>query len=60
MDIWFTSDSHFGHRNIITYSSRPFSSVEEMDETLIQNWNSVVKPNDLIFNLGDVFFSQSR
>ena len=56
-NIFFTSDLHFGHRNIINFCERPFKSVEEMDETLIKNWNSVVKPEDIIFNLGDFAFA---
>jgi len=51
--IWFTSDTHFGHLGIISHANRPFSSVEEMDEALIYNINSVVKPNDQLFHLGD-------
>lgn len=50
---WITSDTHFGHRNIIEYCSRPFSSINEMDEALISCWNAVVKPNDTIYHLGD-------
>lgn len=51
--IWFTADSHIGHRNIIKYCQRPFSDVEEMNETLISNWNKVVGKDDFVFHLGD-------
>ena len=53
-DIWFGSDHHFGHKNIITYCNRPFESVEEMDEMLIQWHNELVKPNDIFYQLGDL------
>jgi calcineurin-like phosphoesterase family protein len=53
MSIWFTSDHHFGHKNIIQYCDRPFDSVEEMNEALVDNWNAVVKPNDTVYYLGD-------
>ena len=56
--IWFTSDPHFLHKNIIKYCDRPFSDVKEMNEVLVDNWNSVVGSNDLIFCLGD--FSLGR
>lgn len=54
--IWFTSDTHFGHKNILGFCSRPFNDIYTHDETLINNWNSVVGKNDLVFHLGDVGF----
>ena len=60
MKNWFTSDSHFGHTNIITHCDRPFTSVEEQDATLIANWNALVRPNDDIWHLGDFAFRNSK
>lgn len=54
---FFTSDTHYFHRNIIKYSNRPFSSIEEMTEEMILRWNRVVTPHDTVFHLGDVAFS---
>ncbi len=51
--IWFTSDQHFGHKNIINLCRRPFSDVRNMQNLLIMNWNEVVAPDDLVFVLGD-------
>ena len=51
--VFFTSDTHFHHANIINFCGRPFKNVEVMNETLIANWNSVVGPDDIVFHLGD-------
>lgn len=53
MTIWFISDTHFDHDNILEYSSRPFESLEEHNAALILNWNDYVKPNDIVYHLGD-------
>jgi calcineurin-like phosphoesterase family protein len=53
MNRWFISDTHFSHANIIRYTKRPFQSVSEMNEKLIENWNAFIKPEDTVFFLGD-------
>jgi calcineurin-like phosphoesterase family protein len=53
-NIWVTSDTHFFHDNIIQYCGRPFANAELMNECLVDNWNSVVKPGDKVYHLGDV------
>jgi calcineurin-like phosphoesterase family protein len=58
-DIWVTSDTHFGHANIIKFCNRPFDNVHEMDATMVEHWNTVVKPQDLVYHLGDVYFPQN-
>lgn len=61
MRIFLYSDPHFGHSNIIEYESRPFESVEHMDEVLMNNWNETVTEEDMVYVLGDVsFYSSSR
>jgi calcineurin-like phosphoesterase family protein len=58
-NIWFTSDCHFCHANVIKYDNRPFTDVDEMNEKLILNWNSVVDEKDVVFYLGDLSFDRN-
>lgn len=51
--IYFTSDLHFGHANVIPYCNRPFASLDEMHTYLINLWNKTVKPEDTVYVLGD-------
>ena len=54
--IFFTSDLHFGHENVLRFDHRPFASVEEMDDELIRRWNAKVAPGDLVYVLGDLIW----
>lgn len=60
--VMFTSDTHFGHANIIRFCDRPYGEANEMDEALIANWNRVVSKGQTVFHLGDFAFkgNQSR
>lgn len=53
---YFIADTHFGHENVIRFCNRPFSSVEEMNECMVDNWNRRVHHNDTVYILGDMFF----
>ena len=65
-DIWVISDTHFDHANILTFKdsegkpTRVFDDVEEMNEHMIERWNSVVKPGDKVYHLGDVLFGNRK
>lgn len=60
MAVYFTSDLHFNHSNIIRFCDRPFSSVQEMNEKLILNWNETVGLEDEIYCLGDFAFGSDE
>jgi len=59
MSTFFTSDTHFGHKNIIKYSERPFADFEEMDWKIVDQWNKMVGPTDVVYHLGDVAMGAS-
>ena len=52
-EVFFTSDTHFGHSNIIKYCARPFDTTNNMDEALINNWNAKVPKDGIVYHLGD-------
>lgn len=54
MSVWYTSDWHIGHKNIIAHSSRPFSDVDEMNAEIVRRYRKLVRPDDLVWFLGDV------
>jgi len=58
--IYYTSDLHLGHKCVINMCNRPFSSIEEMDEALIANWNKVVHANDTVYILGDLIYKSDK
>lgn len=60
MNIWFTSDLHFGHKNVIKYCDRPYEDVEHMDNSLIGYWQNTVREDDEIYILGDMFFTNAE
>lgn len=57
--IWVWSDHHFGHKNVIEFSDRPYANIEEMKEHFIANYNDYVGPDDVCFWVGDVAYKQN-
>lgn len=61
---FFISDTHFGHANILKFKRnddtplRPFSTIEEHDEFMVESWNKIVRPVDSIYHLGDVVINR--
>lgn len=58
--IYLTGCTHFDHGNIIKYANRPFKDVDEMNETLVNNWNKRVNKNDTVYHLGDFCFKYNK
>ncbi len=59
-DIWFTSDFHLGHSNIIRFCRRPFANAHERNEAIVESMNSCVKPDDTLYFLGDFCLGSPR
>jgi calcineurin-like phosphoesterase family protein len=55
--IFYISDTHWGHRNILDYAARPFVDLDDMDASMIARWNNVVSDSDLVIHLGDFCFN---
>lgn len=57
---FFTADTHFNHANIMKYCNRPFRDINEMNDTLVKNWNEKVNQGDIVYHLGDFGWGQGR
>lgn len=55
--VWFTSDNHFFHKNVISHCKRPFATLHEMHEHMIHEWNKRIKPTEHVYVLGDFSFA---
>ena len=67
-DIWLISDTHFGHQSMLEFTMyetgrrvrEEFTTLDEMDEGMVERWNSVVKKGDKVYHLGDVFMGDKE
>lgn len=58
-ELFFTSDAHFGHANVIKYCKRPFENTSHMEQVLCDNWNKVVARRDTVYLIGDTFWANN-
>ena len=59
-NVFFTSDTHIGHSNVIKFDNRPFADVEEMNETIVKNWNNKIPKDGIVFFMGDFSFKSLK
>lgn len=57
---YYIADCHFGHANVLRFDNRPFRNAEEMERVMIDNWNSVVRPDDTVYILGDFCWGKTN
>lgn len=57
---YYISDTHFRHKNVLTFDDRPFKDVDEMENTIINNWNGVVRPEDTTYIVGDFCLNKNE
>lgn len=60
MKKYVISDLHFNHKKILEYCGRPFKTVEEMNQTIINNWNDIINEDDVVYVLGDFCFGNKE
>ena len=56
---YYIADWHYGHANILAFDNRPFKTIEEMNAALVERWNNVVTPGDIVYVLGDMFWCKT-
>ena len=59
-NIFFTSDTHYQHKKIIEYCNRPFKDMQDMEDSLVDNWNAMVGKDDTVYHLGDFAFANKE
>ena len=59
-NVWITSDTHFGHDKDFIWKKRGYCSIQEHDEDLIKKWNEHIKPDDIVYHLGDVIMGEAE
>jgi len=58
--IYFTSDTHYGHANVIDFCNRPFKNVDRMDNALVRNYNEIINDDDIVYFIGDFTIKGSQ
>ena len=59
-NVWITSDTHFGHDKDFIWKARGYCSIQEHDKDLIKKWNECIKPDDIVYHLGDVIMGEAE
>lgn len=59
-NIWLTSDLHFCHDRAFVYEPRGFSNIEDMNQAIVERWNTIVQPEDTVYVLGDIMLNDNK